>query len=184
MIGFNSVVRCLEVEARKTALFPLQASPTIADVNDVLRKVDHIEASGEAEPLVAVFVARSDQIPLMVSHLPLLVATASLGRPAEAAIRLISLPKGAGTSLSAALQLPRVGLIGLRSGAPNVASLTAYVEDSVAPVKVPWLHDADQMGKYLPTRIKAIVTTASVKQKRKTSPDGGRGKRDSRPRCT
>ena len=171
VIGFNSTVRCLETEARKNA------PPAIAELNDGLHGDNRNNPSGsvEAKPLIAVFVARSEQSPVMVSHLPLLVATASLNRQSEAAIRLITLPKGAGATLSTALQLPRVGIIGLRGDAPNIAPLIAHVRDTVAPVEVPWLHGL-QIGRYLPTKIKAIVTTTTVKQKQKASPDGVRKK--------
>lgn len=167
VIGYNSTVRCLETGARKNV------PPTIAHMDDGLHGDNLRKGSVEAEPLVAVFVARSELSPVMVSHLPLLIATASLNRHSEAAIRLITLPKGADATLSTALHLPRVGVIGLRGDTPNIAPLIAYVRDTVSPVEVPWLHDL-QIGQYLPTKIKAIVTATTVKEKRKASPDDSR----------
>ena len=111
--------------------------------------------SGE---LAAVFIPRSDHAPILTSHLPLLVYTASLVRRPSPAIRLVNLPKGAEARLCAALHLPHVSFVGLFKGAPNATPLIDFVTECVGPVEVPWFKEAG-MGTYMPVEIKSLETT-------------------------
>lgn len=150
-VGFNSTNHQLEEEAKH---------PDQGDVLIVSRR------------LAAVFVPRSDQAPILASHVPLLVHAASLARPASPPIRLVNLSKGAEARLCAALHLPRVSLVGLFEGAPNATPLIEFVRGRVAPIEVSWLKEVS-LGLYMPVEIKAFETTApaeSMTAKRKWEP--------------
>lgn len=136
-VGFNSTNRQLEEEAQRFDQ---------GDVSIVSRR------------LAAVFVPRSDQAPILASHVPLLVHRASLATPASPATRLVNLSKGAEARLCAALHLPRVSFVGLFEDAPNATALIDLVRERVAPIEVPWLK-AVSLGLYMPVEIKAIETT-------------------------
>lgn len=97
----------------------------------------------------------------MHTHIPLLVATASLASPSSAPIGLITLPKGAEARLSVALALPRVGFVGLMNGAPHAAPLVEYVREHIPNVEVPWLKEA-VAANYLPMKVNAVQTGTRV----------------------
>ena len=142
-VGFNSTNRQLEKEAQRS---------NQGDVLTVSRR------------LAAIFVPRSDQAPILSSHLPLLVHTASLARSASPATRLVNLPKGAEARLCAAAHLPRVSFVGLFEDAPNATPLVDFVRERVAPIDVPWLKEVGT-GIYIPVDIKALETTAPAESK-------------------
>ena len=137
-VGFNSTTRHLENEAQRTVQRPT------------------LTVSGK---LAAVFVPQSDHAPILTSHLPLLVYTASLVRRSSPAIRLVNLPKRAEARLCAALHLPHVSFVGLFEGAPNATPLIDFVTERVDPVEVPWFKEAG-MGTYMPVETKSLETTA------------------------
>lgn len=114
----------------------------------------------------AVFVARADQHPLLHAHLPLLINAASLAHPSKPPIRLVSLPSRAEQRLSAALNVARVGIIGLLDQAPGADALLKLVRAKTPVLEVPWLQDAIA-GRYLPVSIKSIETTAPMNQRLK-----------------
>ena len=143
-IGFNSTERCLETAAQRCVP---------ASISKVVGTQDNHELQ---MPLAAVFVDRSEYPPIVYSHLPLLVATASLNTPSEPQIRLIALPKGAGIRLSTALHIPRTAIIGLGTDAPGARSLVNSIRDHVAPIQVPWLLNALEVN-YLPVSITATT---------------------------
>lgn len=140
IVGFNSTNRQLEKEAQRS------------NHGIVLRR------------LAAIFVPRSDQAPILTSHLPLLVHSASLVRSASPAIRLVNLSKGAEARLCAAVHLPRVSFVGLLEDAPNATALIDFVRDRVAPIEIPWLEEVG-MGVYMPVEIKTLETTAPAGSK-------------------
>lgn len=150
-VGFNTTTRYLENLSRRSAPDKLSGHETTSNCVNL-------------KPLTVVFVSRSDQPPILHSHLPLLIKTASLASPALPATRLVMLPKGAEERLGAALSIPRVGLIGLVDGAPNTASLLELIRQHVPEVEAPWLADAATAG-YLPVNIKATQTTAPIETK-------------------
>ena len=147
-IGFNSTERCLEAAAQSCVPASISDAVGIQDIQD------------KQTPLAAVFVDRSDYPPLVYSHLPLLVATASQNTPLEPQIRLIALSKGAGTRLSAALHIPRTAIIGLGRDAPGARSLVNFIQDKVAPIEVPWLLGVLEVS-YLPVSISATTIMGS-----------------------
>ena len=177
-VGFNSTNRLLErLVKRPSPEFsaPLseetstkrQAS-VVAESNQDHGKSTNLESTNEdtstKNSLLAVFVPRFDQPSTMHSHLPLLITTASLATPSQHTIRLVSLPKGAEARLCGALQLPRVGLVGLMRDAPNAAPLVDFILENVPSVEIPWLEHA-RGGQYLPVQIRATQTSDPEKTK-------------------
>ena len=142
-IGYNSTIRCLESMSRNVTpdIFRVSAAPPDANVG--------IKA---AQSLSAVFVARSDQPDILYAQLPVSIFTASLARPANTPVRLITLPHGAGERISASLHIPRVSIIGILELAPNAKSLLGLIEQRVAPVDIEWLAKGGS-GKYVPVNI-------------------------------
>ena len=142
-IGFNSTNRQLELEAQCS---------NQGNILSVSRR------------LAAIFAPRSDQAPILSSHLPLLVHTASLARSSSPAIRLVNLSKGAEARLCAAVHLPRVSFVGLFEDASNATPLINFVRERVTPIEVPWLKEV-RMGVYMPVEIMALETTTPAESK-------------------
>lgn len=111
-----------------------------------------------------IFVPCADQPSILHAHIPLLIEAVSLASPWKLPVRLVSLPQKADERLSAALGLPRTGMIGLLEGAPEAAALVELVRMKAPVVNVPWLQEA-VVGDYLPVTIKAIETSVPVEQK-------------------
>jgi ribonuclease P/MRP protein subunit POP3 len=63
-----------------------------------------------------------------------------------------------------ALGLPRASFIGLVEGAPHAGSLVDVIRRSVPEIEVPWLEEVKK-STYLPVKINAIKTFASVPKK-------------------
>jgi len=156
-IGFNSTERCLEAAAQRAT--PMAISN---QVSSDARQVDLI-------PLVAVFVDRSDCSPMLYSHLPRLLATASMASPSEPTIRLVTLPKGSTARLSIALHIPRVSILGLGQDAPNTRPLVQFIREHVPPIETPSLKNI-QEGWYLPVAIKSITRIAPAKMEKTSQP--------------
>jgi len=158
-IGFNSCTRHLEAMAQACNPIAIAARGSALDNESTGKK--HLaqdtpsnNSSAVPKPLAVVFVPRSDQPSIMNSHLPTLVATASLVVPAAPAIRLVNLPKGAEKRLCTALRLTRITFIGLLEGAPNAAPLIDFVREHISAVEVPWVEEA-VIGTFHPVNVKA-----------------------------
>lgn len=163
-IGFNSTTRYLESLAQASAPKNTQSQePTSSNVGTPNANPSNPD---EPKPIVAVFVLGSDRPSILYSHLPLLIKTASLVSSSSPPPRLVSLPKGAEERLSAALSIPRAGLIGFIEGAPNTDSFIDFIRQQVPEVEVPWLHEA-AAGAYLPVNIRTIQTSAPANQKKR-----------------
>ncbi|KAI9826368.1 MAG: hypothetical protein M1832_000285 [Thelocarpon impressellum] len=159
-IGLNSTTRHLETLSRASA-HPPPKDPT-------------------PTPLAAIFFLRTPTSNLLHGHLPLLATTASLSLPPHLQTLLVPLhPKPAEARLCAALNLPRVSVLGILASAPFATALLAYVREHVPPTRVPWLEQARE-GRYRPVEIKVVRTTApargTVKEKR-VKGKGGRRRR-------
>lgn len=166
-VGFNSTNRHLEALAQSSTPTNYMATPGLASEINEARTAhsNDVQTSPTIKSLVAVFVPRSDQPSIMHSHLPRLSKAASLAPSSSQDIKLVSLPKGAETKLSAALRIPRVGIIGLMDGAPAASPLIDFVRKRVPEVEIPWLADAEA-GVYLPVEINVIHTTAPIVAKK------------------
>ncbi len=165
-IGFNSTNRHLEALAQSSAPRNVIASPGLAN-EGIEAHADHsndLHTSSTIKPLVAVFVPRSDQSPIMHSHLPLLIKVASLAPSSLQDIRLVVLSKGAEIKLSAALGIPRVGMVGLKEGAPAASPLIDFVRKRVSKVEIPWLTQAEA-GTHIPVKINVTLTDAPIAAK-------------------
>jgi len=111
----------------------------------------------------AIFIARSGQTKPFQAHFPQMVAAAS---KTQGHIRLVGfLKQGVAERLSAALDIPRVSVVGLRVGAPNANPLVEFLSERVDPVVVPWLegkgHD------FRKTQIKAVETVRCAPRPRR-----------------
>lgn len=155
-VGFNTTTRYLEALAHRSILEDPRST-----VLGGTCPAHPARATTTTKPLVAVFVPRSDQPSILHSHLPLLTKTASLASPLSPEIRLVTLPKGAEIKLSAALGIPRVGLIGLMDNVPISCPLSEYVRDKVPLVEASWLHPKTA-SLYLPVKINATHTPAPL----------------------
>lgn len=138
-----------------------------APVSVMDHNAHHVGSSSvEPKPLVAVFVPRAEQPPVLHTHLPLLIKAASLASPSLPPIRLVALPKGAEARLSTALGIPRVGLVGLTDGSPYASQLIEFSRIHVPEVEIPWLQESTA-GSYLPTIVNTIHTTASTESNKR-----------------
>ena len=154
-IGFNATTRSLEALAQHTCpKTPPSATSSLDTEAHKLCKVQsaEIQDSLTHKPLIAVFVPRSDQPSIMYSHLPMLVNAASLPSSLSSNIKLVALLKGAESKLSAALGVPRVGIIGLIEGAPASSLLVEFIRQHVRQIEAPWFTEAES-GVCLPVEI-------------------------------
>lgn len=115
-----------------------------------------------------IFVARSGQSTSFHSHFPQMVAVASDSQPSRPSIRLIGFSKSCEERLAACLGIPRVSVVAIREGAPQVKGLLDFVRDHVSPVLINW-HQEAQVAIYRETKIDAVQTkvgTAKIKKPR------------------
>ena len=154
-IGFNSTQRRLESAARASAPHRVTAG------GDLDLGTAGFESSSN-NTLAAVFVDRFGQPPILHSHLPLLLAAASVSTLPEQSVGLVALPTGSEARLAATLRIPRVGLLGVEKDAPGAKPLLDFVKEHVPALDIPWLRDA-QNGTFLPVEINAKTTTVPLK---------------------
>ena len=151
-VGFNKTHGSLETEATSTRPNGLAPDPGETGAPDTGR---------QNKNLAAVFLDRSSQPPVMHADLPLLVKTASHSKSQALAIRLVALPSGAEARLREALDIPRVGLIGISQNAPDAQALFDLVRDNVPVVDIPWMENI-KTGEYWSTRINLGETAMDV----------------------
>ncbi|KAF4625660.1 hypothetical protein G7Y89_g12500 [Cudoniella acicularis] len=183
VVGLNSVTKVLEssLHASKKTSHDNDSEPGNVHSNTEISK--NISVSGDSEVHIpensaspdirehfsAVFALRSPQLTILDSHLPQLVATASLSYPKLPAIRLVQLPKDYDKRICESLGLPRVSFIGILEGAPHSGALIDLVRSQVPEVDVPWLRER-KSAEYLAVKINVINTFAPVvKEKEKKS---------------
>ncbi|ETS76318.1 hypothetical protein PFICI_11705 [Pestalotiopsis fici W106-1] len=159
-VGLAVVTRSLEsVVAQK----PDEESVII---EETMTDETHPQTNSSSIPYSAVFVARSDQPSVLNSHLPQILAAASLRDPTREPIRLVGLSKTCQDRLSLALGIPRVSVIGLRKDAPNSKALVDFTCQHVPAIEVPWLKEAQKL-EFRDTKINAIETFVGQRQKGK-----------------
>jgi len=151
VVGLNNITRSLESLSRSSKP-PNAPYPPGGERDSLIDDARHFSA---------IFVLRSSQPPILHSHLPQLIATASLAHPNLSATRLVQLPKGCGPRLCDALGLPRVSFIGILEGAPHSKSLVDLVRECVPEIQIPWMQEVTA-SKYLQVKINAIQTFAPV----------------------
>jgi ribonuclease P/MRP protein subunit POP3 len=151
VVGLNNITRSLE-SLSKSSKPPNAPYPPDGERESLVDDARHFSA---------VFVLRSSQPPILHSHLPQLIATASLAHPNLPATRLVQLSNGCDARLCEALGLPRVSFIGILEGAPHSKSLVDLVQKCVPEIQIPWIQEVTA-SKYLPVKINAIQTFAPV----------------------
>ncbi|KAG4442489.1 hypothetical protein IFR05_001989 [Cadophora sp. M221] len=183
VVGLNSITRNLEEFSQKSKPAAITANQEGPQPQlNAETKPENITAEDPKVPKVpakqtqetpptthhftAIFVPRSSQPPILHSHLPQLIATASLAHPSLPATRLVQLPKGCDARLCDALGLPRVSFIGILEGAPHSKALLEFAREHVPEIDVPWLREARE-EKYLSVKVNAIQTFAPVVEKEK-----------------
>jgi ribonuclease P/MRP protein subunit POP3 len=175
-VGLNSITRTLQESSQK----PKLSSPNPSSPNHEPSALESTEpqsttpnafstlpSSSPSTSFSAIFVLRSSQPSILHSHLPQLIATASLpGRGSESSpsTRLVQLPRGSDERVCQALGLPRASFVGLVEGAPHTGALVDLVRRSVPEIEAPWFKEAANAA-YLPVKINAIETFASVLKK-------------------
>jgi ribonuclease P/MRP protein subunit POP3 len=132
--------------------------PTEEEEKESLGKAPEIETQDLVE---AVFVCTSDGQPSELhAHLPVLCKLASQG--GRKPVKLVPLPKGAETRLAAALGLPRVSVVGLKSGAENSDTLMGIL-GTILDVYVPWLED---QAVFKETKVKVVMSAIPAAPKK------------------
>ncbi|KAF7535228.1 hypothetical protein G7054_g5532 [Neopestalotiopsis clavispora] len=160
-VGLAVVTRSLEsiVAVRKPDEESVTLEPPITDNA-------YEQTSSTSTRYSAVFVTRSDQPSVLNSHLPQMVAAASLREPAGEPTRLVGLSKSCQDRLSLALGLPRVSVIGLRNDAPKSEALVDFIRQHVPVIEAPWLKEAQDI-QFRETKINTIETFVGQRQKGK-----------------
>lgn len=146
-IGLNSTTRSLEDSLQRS---PANAEPQpTVDLNpsQAMQKDSAIP-----EKNLAAIVLTQDPDALPYRHLPTLSALVDRPRPSSPTL-LVPLSAGsAEAKISAALGVPRVGVLGICDGAPGAEALLQYVRDNVPATVVPWIREA-AAGKWLGTNV-------------------------------
>ncbi|KAI4147511.1 MAG: hypothetical protein LQ340_005519 [Diploschistes diacapsis] len=153
-VGYNSTHRALEA--------------LVQPVGGIMQSNERTSGPVEAatiertsRKLAAVFIDRSAQPKIMYHHLPLLVSAASSRSEEEAAIHLVPLPNGSEGKLANALNIPRVGLVGIYEEAYGAKPLLAAVRERVSVVGPSWLQ-IPREGTYLPLKIDTTTRKVPV----------------------
>lgn len=127
-------------------------------------QINEVNSNHQSPPqghFSAILVARSNQPPVLNSHLPQLLNAASKAYPTKQSTRLVQLPKGSETRIAEALGLLRVSFLGILDDAPNSKALIDLIRDSVEEIETPWLDEAKK-AEFLDTKIISIQTTVGT----------------------
>ncbi|AEO69259.1 uncharacterized protein THITE_2119448 [Thermothielavioides terrestris NRRL 8126] len=158
-VGLAKISRTLQ------AMSPSRDEPGLLQQEGSSAKQEEPTSRPDDRPYSVVFAARSGRSSAFHCHFPQMVALAARSQKADDAVRLVGLSKACEDRLSAALGIPRVSSIALREGAPQAKGLVDFVREHVAPVKVPWLEEA-QAAQFLETRIDPVPTKIGSKKPR------------------
>jgi len=198
ILGINQVTKRLERQARAYRQ-TLSATVTITDGG-----TSRPPPSG---PISIVFVCRADiDPPLLISHLPTLIASCNSSRSAltdpesHPPIKLVPVPKGSESLLADATGLRRVAVLALDNTTPDLEAFQSLL-DSVPVLRASWLSQPEhtsnsdrgdgELGALLvPTHIKQLRTTvpkdmkASKEQRTKGRREAKRRKKGGRIQVT
>ena len=166
-IGFNATTRYLEDLAKRSVASRDHRHGSQEDTatESKVGTLDRPQTDTHM-PLAAVFVPYSDQHAMLYAHIPLLAKMTSSAFATIPSTRLVVLSKGAEQRLGSALGIPRVGLIGLYSEAPESAALMEFVKQKVPEIEVPWVEEV-AAGSCLPVNINETETNAPTRQEHK-----------------
>lgn len=158
--GINAVTRALEAQlaAARTPIIITNAPAP----NNLQPTKDTTMTPKQTSPhpkIKLIFICRADiDPPLLVAHIPPLVAAHNAISGAEDAIKLVPLPRGAEASLADALGLRRVAVLAVADSATGFG-LFGDLLSSVPTLTAPWRAPAPTL-KLAPTRVKQVRTSA------------------------
>lgn len=142
-VGFNSTTRHLEGLAALSAPLALSVLP-----GSNLEEGDTNEGC-QFPHLDIVFITQPPDH-LAFAHLPILAVTASAANPDLPQTRLVSISQEAEKKLSDVLNIPRVGMLGIKHGAAESQILVDLVQQVIPPIEVLWISQAAK-GEYCGT---------------------------------
>lgn len=144
----NSVTRHLEALAASTAPPTAPIKEFTADNQDHVFPEDDVRQQSESslKPLSLVVLTHPQpSLSPSHAHVPTLVHLAAIQpnstKPTDST-RLIALPTSNDARFASALQIPRVGAIGVFEGAPGAKALEDYVRDHVGVTECLWIEEA------------------------------------------
>ncbi|KAK7548139.1 hypothetical protein IWX49DRAFT_636498 [Phyllosticta citricarpa] len=126
-------------------------------INSTTRHLERLVENKGANALPTMPLIITSQSPSspVVSHLPLLSAAASCSLPPSQATRIVPLNPNVEPQLAAALGLPRVGVVGIKAGAPGAAPLVEYAQSKLEAADAPWVREA-RAAEYRPVSILTV----------------------------
>lgn len=154
-VGFNSTVRHLQ------SLSQAQTLPQT--VKDELH-------TDNSQSLHTILVCTSTLPDVMTAPLPLLVASASLSLPEDAAVRLLPISQSSSMKISEALKQPRVSVLGLLGGHATMNNIQRLVAEEVGVIDVPWLCEAAN-NRYRPLKVHTAEITVGEDKNKKRKKD-------------
>ncbi|TRM66095.1 hypothetical protein BD626DRAFT_486711 [Schizophyllum amplum] len=189
IIGINNVTKRLEKQTERVR-YPkpvtVKASSTeVAPEQPTLSSI----TPPDAPPLRLVLVCKADvDPPILIDHIPHLVAAHNSSTAAGAPIKLVCLPKGAELALADALGLRRVAVLAFDADAPRLSQLDDMLT-SVPTLAAAWLackphvRSVPSKSTTIPTQLAApAYIPTHVKQLRTTAPTDMRAAKEQRTR--
>ncbi|KAI0778439.1 hypothetical protein BD413DRAFT_509241 [Trametes elegans] len=157
-VGINEVTKRLESLANRH-----RSTMTTGPVENAISS----DVDGAApSPTYVVIACRADvDPPVLMAHLPNLVAACNISRSPQSTpggrAFLVSLPKGAESTLAEATGLRRASVILIEDSAPQFGSLEPLVQN-LPVLSAPWLQppSSEHHLALVPTHIKQLRTTA------------------------
>ncbi|KAI4528304.1 hypothetical protein K525DRAFT_184618 [Schizophyllum commune Loenen D] len=175
VIGINNVTKRLEKQTERVRYPP----PVVVKATSAPGSSTEPSAQSPdtpPTPILLVLVCRADvDPPILIDHIPHLVAAHNSSTAADAPIKLVCLPKAAELTLANAVGLRRVAVLAFDADTPGLTSL-ADTLDAVPTLAAAWLackpHTrslpsrsanaprSSAMPAYIPTHVKQVKTTA------------------------
>jgi len=179
ILGINQVTKRLEHQARAYRQVANPASPV----------TDHDTPSPPPEPISVVFVCRADvDPPLLISHLPTLIASYNSSRKtltepeSSPPIKLVPIPKGSESLLADATGLRRLAVLALDKATPDLEAFQSLL-DSVPVLRASWLSQPEHTSKSAPGDVGALLIPTHIKQLRTTVPKDMRAAKEQRTKA-
>ncbi|KAI6031475.1 hypothetical protein BKA83DRAFT_671361 [Pisolithus microcarpus] len=149
VIGINQITRALEHQIR--------SARWLTTVHDPGQPANSREPCAE---LSVVFACSSDvNPPILLEHIPHLVASCNSLSTAKLRVKLVPLPKGSEPILARAVGLRTAAVIGVYKNHPILASVQDIL-DSVPDLVAPWLSSPEtSQQQFIPTHIKQLRTS-------------------------
>ncbi|KAF9654187.1 hypothetical protein BDM02DRAFT_3074706, partial [Thelephora ganbajun] len=167
ILGINQVAKRLEHQARAYRQ-TLSVTKAVTDGG-----TSQPPPSG---PISIVFVCRADvDPPLLISHLPTLIASCNSSRNALTdpesypPIKLVPIPKGSESLLADATGLRRLAVLALDNATPDLEAFQSLL-DSVPVLRASWLSQPEHTSNSNPGKLGAFLVPTHIKQLRTTVP--------------